>query len=193
MTATRVVMAVLAAFACAVTAAPALADPDAGDADYDPHSQSWNGMASFVGLAEGMGFTVEAMTSLEWSELGAEDILVLVYPTKRIDPTRLGGFIKAGGHAVIADDFGDGKDAMQALGLLRADIKAPHASRFHEGLPWAPIATPRSDHPIAYDLGEIITNHPAAMTHVEGATIVAGFDDGAVVVAGERGNGRFVA
>jgi hypothetical protein len=31
------------------------------------------------------------------------------------------------------------------------------------------------------------------MTHVEGATEVVGFEEGAVVVAGERGNGRFVA
>ncbi|MGE0551246.1 MAG: DUF4350 domain-containing protein [Kofleriaceae bacterium] len=182
-------------FLMTCVAAPVLADPLelTGDTDYDPHSQSWNGMASFVGLAQGMGFTVDAVTSLEWSELGAEDILVLVYPTKRVDPTRLGAFIKAGGHAVIADDFGDGKEAMQALGLLRAEIQAPRASLFHEGLPWAPIAVARGDHPIARDLGEIVTNHPAALTDVEGATVVAGFDDGAVVVAGERGNGRFVA
>ncbi|MBA3538254.1 MAG: hypothetical protein H0T79_01375, partial [Deltaproteobacteria bacterium] len=37
------------------------------------------------------------------------------------------------------------------------------------------------------------TNHPAALTRVQGATVVLGFDEGAVVVAGERGTGRFVA
>src|SRR5262249_43470448 len=38
-----------------------------------------------------------------------------------------------------------------------------------------------------------VTNHPAALDRVEGATTVVAFDEGAVVVAGERGNGRFVA
>ena len=38
-------------------------------ADYDPRSQAWNGMAVFVGLAEGMGYEVTPVSSLEWSEL----------------------------------------------------------------------------------------------------------------------------
>ena len=31
--------------------------------DYDPHSTAWNGMASFVGLAEGMGFEVTSVSA----------------------------------------------------------------------------------------------------------------------------------
>ena len=55
------------------------------------------------------------------------DILVLVYPLQRVDPAQLGAFVQAGGNVVIADDFGEGKDAMQALGLLRAEVA--HAAR----------------------------------------------------------------
>jgi hypothetical protein len=58
---------------------------------------------------------------------------------------------------------------------------------------WAPIAVPKSDHPIAADIDELVTNHPAALKQVEGAEVVLGFEDSAVVVAGERGSGRFVA
>ena len=162
--------------------------------DYDPHSQAWNGMASFVGLAEGMGFEVTSVSSLEWSDLGPDEILVLVYPQQRVDPTRLGAYVQAGGNLVIADDFGDGKDAMEALGLLRAEPITPRASRYYEGRVFAPIATAKAvDHPIASQVTDVITNHPAALTRVEGATVVIGFDEGAVVVAGERGSGRFVA
>jgi hypothetical protein len=82
---------------------------------------------------------------------------------------------------------------MQGLGLLRADAAAPRASKFYDGRPWAPIATARADHPLGTDVGELVTNHPAALTRVEGATAVVSFDEGAVVVAGERGSGRFVA
>jgi hypothetical protein len=161
--------------------------------DYDPYSQAWNGMASFVGLAEGMGFEVSAVTQLDWEELSSRDILVLVYPLQRVDPGDLGAFIQAGGHAVIADDFGEGKEAMAALGMLRAESVPPRAQSHWKGHLHAPIATARGDHPVAHDVGELVTNHPSILTQTDGVTTIAGFDNGAVVVAGERGSGRFVA
>ena len=123
-------LAVVATMAGPGTAARAASNDGV---DYDPHSTAWNGMASFVGLAEGMGFEVNAVSSLEWSELSSEDILVLIYPLQRVDPGRLGAFVQAGGNVVIADDFGEGKDAMQALGLLRADVTTPKATKFEGG------------------------------------------------------------
>lgn len=168
----------------------------AGDAsaDYDPHAGAWNGMASFVGLAEGMGFEVTPVEHLEWSELTSDDILFLIYPLQRVDPGRLGAFVTAGGNVVIADDFGEGRDAMEALGLLRADVTTPKASRFESGHLFAPIATALApEHPLAADVGDLVTNHPAALTRVQGATTVFGFEEGGVIVAGERGSGRFVA
>jgi hypothetical protein len=180
-----------AIFAGGTAAAPGRAHAD--DGDYDPRSTAWNGMASFVGLAEGMGFSVSPVSSLEWGDLSSEDILVLIYPLQRVDPARLGAFVQAGGNVVIADDFGEGKDAMQGLGLLRAEVDTPRASKYYDGRPWAPIAEARGDHPLAADVGEVVTNHPAALSRVEGATTIVGFDEGAVVVAGERGSGHFVA
>ncbi len=181
---------IIALLATTAVAAP-LKVEDTGD--YDPRSQAWNGLASFVGLAEGMGFEVTPVGQLEWSDLSADDILFLIYPLQRVDPARLGSFVQAGGNVVIADDFGEGKDAMESLGFLRADMVTPHNARFQDGRLWAPIATARGDHPIANDVGDVVTNHPAAMTHVVGATVVVGFDEGAVVVAGERGSGKFIA
>ena len=182
-----VILVILVMLVCgSASAAPDIAD-------YDPHSTAWNGMAQFVALAEGMGFEVTPVSELEWSELGAKDILFLVYPLRRVDPNRLTAFVQAGGNVVIADDFGEGKDAMSGLGLLRAESRMPKASRYYEGRLWAPIATAQSDHPVARDVGEVVTNHPAALDHVEGATAVVGFDEGALVVAGDRGTGRFVA
>ena len=168
-------------------------DGDDNDNDYNPYSSTWNGMGSFVGLAEGMGFEVDSVSALEWGDLSATDILVLVYPLQRVDPARLGSFVQAGGNVLIADDFGEGKDAMQALGFLRAELTSIRAAKYQNGQLWAPIATARGDHPIAADVGEVVTNHPAALTQIQGATTVVGFEQGALVVAGERGNGRFVA
>jgi hypothetical protein len=191
----RSVVALIAGLCAAVAGGRAgIAHADGNDgADYDPRSTAWNGMASFVGLAEGMGFEVTPVSSLEWSELTADDILVLIYPLQRVDPGRLGAFVQAGGNLVIADDFGEGKDAMQGLGLLRAEVLTPRATKFYDGRTYAPIATARGDHPLAVDVGEVVTNHPAALSRVEGATTIVAFDEGAVVVAGERGSGHFVA
>ena len=182
-------LAIAVACVCVLTGPARAEDTD----DYDPYSSQWNGMSSFVGLAEGMGFEVGVVSALEWGDLSANDILVLVYPLQRVDPARLGAFVQAGGNVVIADDFGEGKDAMQALGFLRAELTTVRASKYQNGQLWAPIATTRGDHPLTTDVGEIVTNHPSALTQVQGATVVAGFEDGALVVAGERGNGRFVA
>jgi hypothetical protein len=184
--------AAIALILCAAATARA-ADLLPPGADYDPHSTAWNGMASFVGLAEGMGFEVNAVAQLEWGDLSADDVLVLIYPLRPVDAARLGAFVQAGGNVVIADDFGEGKDAMQGLGLLRAEVETPRASKYYAGRVWAPIATARGDHPLAADVGEVVTNHPAALTQVGGATTVVAFDEGALVVTGTRGSGKFIA
>jgi len=173
--------------------AHAQAPPPAFSAEYDPYSQAWNGMASFVGLAEGMGFSVDVRESLEWDTLESKDILFLVFPLQRVDPAKLAAFVQAGGNVVIADDFGDGKEAMQAMGLLRIEVDQARSSRFYEGRMYAPIANARGDHPLAREVGDVVTNHPAVMTRIEGATTIVGLDEGAVVVAGERGFGKYVA
>jgi len=185
---TRGVLVLAAALALASRPAAAATDIP----DYGPH-ELWNGLSRFIGLAEGMGFSVSTVSSLEWGELSASEVLVIAYPLQRVDPARLGAFLSAGGNVIIADDFGEGKDAMQSLGLLRTETDAPRARRYEANQPWAPVATVRQDHPIGRNIDELVTNHPAMLTHVEGATTVAAFDNGAVVVAGERGSGRFVA
>jgi hypothetical protein len=197
----RLAVAVATLALALVLAAPiARAQPDDAFAadealpDYDPQSSQWNGLSSFIGLAGGMGYDVKIMASLEWKDLGAEDILVLIYPLRRVDPAKIDAFIKVGGHVLLADDFGESSDALTRLDVARADVAAPDAQKFHENRAYAPIATPLSaDHPVASEVKEVVTNHPAVLTRVRGATAVIGFQpDQAVVVAGDRGTGRFV-
>jgi len=180
------------ALAIAVALALAAGTAHAQLVDYDPNSDAWNGLSSFKALAGGMGKDVTTPSSVDWSELTADDILVIVYPLQAIDARRLEAFIQAGGNALIADDFGEARDALSRLGLIRSDRYV--ATRFYENKVFAPIATAKSsDHPIARDVGDVVTNHPASFSHVSGGTVVFAFDDGALVVAGERGTGRFVA
>ena len=184
----------------ALAAAPAgdalAQEPSAEDAalvDYDPLSKDWYGLSRWAALCSGSGLPVTAVASLDWSELSAEDVLVLMYPLTHVEPAKLEAFVSAGGHVLVADDFGNSADALAGLGLLRAEVGTPRAARYYADMPFAPIATPKQAHPLTAQVTEVITNHPAALRHVRGATEVVGFEDGALVVAAERGTGRFIA
>jgi|GEM_PF-1016961 len=164
-------------------------------ADYDPNSKAWNGMATFARVAAGLGYEVIPVAALEWGDLDERDVLVLVYPLQRLDPSRLNTFIQAGGHVVVADDFGDSSAALSRLGLLRAEVNSVEAGRYYRSILYAPIAVPLvSSHPLTRGVDEIVTNHPAILSEVSGARPIIGFvgGHGAVVVAGEAGTGRFV-
>jgi hypothetical protein len=168
--------------------APARADIP----DYDPTSKAWNGMASFVAVAEGAGYEVVPVAALQWGELDRDDVLVMVYPQEWVDPQRLASFLEAGGSALIADDFGMARDAFTRLGLARAEVGEPNAGAYWDNRMYAPIAASIAQHPITAGVDQVVTNHPAVLTRVEGATPVVSFGNGdAVVVAGERGPGRF--
>lgn len=167
--------------------------PYVGAGDYDIGSKGWNGLATYARLVDGLGLELEVVSTLEWSEIDADDILVLLFPQRRVDPQKVAAFVHAGGHVVVADDFGEAGEAMSRLGLLRADVGTPRASRYHEGRMWAPIADVLAAHPITTGVDEVVCNHPAVLTDVAGADTLVGFSGGdAVVVAGQRGTGRFV-
>lgn len=170
-------------------------DPPAAIADdYDPNSTAWNGLHTFVGLVSGLGFELHPVGALEWGELDDRDVLIVMYPLQRLDPARLAAFVQAGGKVVVADDFGEAGDALSRLGLLRADVGVSTPARHYQSRLYAPIATPQPPaHPLTAGVTELVTNHPAVLTAVAGATPVLGFGDGgSVVVAGEQGTGRFV-
>ncbi len=187
------------ALACALGVALTLNAPGparAQDAlsDYDPDSKEWNGLHTFTRTAAGVGLEVLNVSSLEWGDLDEGDILVLVYPLQRVEPSRLSAFVQAGGHVVVADDFGEAGDALARMGLLRADVGTPQAGTYYRSRLYAPVAVPLTPgHPLVDGVTEVVTNHPAVLTEVKGALPVVGFSgDGAIVVAGEFGTGRFV-
>ena len=135
--------AALAIVACALAAGVASAQPAPEVTDYNPHSQDWNGLATFVGLVEGQGYTVDVKVQLEWGELTRNDILVFLYPLQQLEPNKLGAFVQAGGNVLVADDFGKSQDALAALGILRTEVVTPRATRYQDRRIWAPIATPK--------------------------------------------------
>ena len=67
-----VTLALAVAIAAVATTTPVRADDGDDDSNYDPASTAWNGLASFVGLAGGMGYEVRPMAALvfvRWQSL----------------------------------------------------------------------------------------------------------------------------
>jgi hypothetical protein len=161
--------------------------------DYALDSHDWNGLADLVALASGAGLTLEARPELSFADIGPGDVLFILYPTARLHPAKLAAFLRSGGRALIADDFGRADDALARLGITR-HARQSGGVRTWQGNPNLPLATVQTEHPLARGVTELITNHPQAFSVAPGPDVVFGFGRReAVVVAGAVGEGRFVA
>ncbi len=184
----------LAALTVLLGASTALAQPSA-PADYAPDSPTWNGLSTLSALARGLGLQVYAPSALDWQELEESDVLFILYPRARLEPVHVAAFIRNGGHVLLADDFGASDEAVARLGMLRTSGIGVAAEAFHDDQPFAPIASPvTATHPLARDVGELTTNHPAVLRELRGPKAIFELAPGeAVVAAGSvGGSGRFV-
>ncbi len=165
--------------------------------DYDPDNPEWTGLSELSALARNAGLTIEPTDHADWEKLDpAKDVLVIVYPTMTASATEVSTWIQAGGRVLVADDFGKCDEVFRELGLEREVARGVHPVRWHEDNPALPVASSwADDHPLARDVDELYTNHPAVFRVTRGAPdVVFGFGRGeAVVVAGKLGQGRFVA
>ena len=164
------------------------------DLDYASDSTAWNGLARLIALARGLGLEVEATTQLDWEQLDAGDILFVLYPVERLEPSFMAAFVRNGGHVLLADDFGQSGEAFGRLSVLRVEPEGVDAVRYQAERAYAPVARPwTSTHPLADGVDELVTNLPAVFSEVKGADVVFGFGDGeAVVAAGSLGRGRVI-
>jgi len=185
---------VMAAAAALVLAGGAAAAPPA---DYDPASREWNGLSELMKIAAARGFEVEPVTTLDWSDLGADDTLAVVYPARDAtpSPSDVLRFLASGGRLLVADDFGGAEPLLRGLEMERG--APPDADAFYgddPALPWAHATDPR--HVLAAGgATAILTNHPAYLRTALPPVFVFGGEDSdhAAVVEGKYGEGLFVA
>jgi len=178
----------------ALLAVPAAAHgQEAGE--YDTSNTAWNGLSTLDALARGMGFEVHTERTLSWDEIEPTDVLFILYPTAKIEPTHLTHFLRNGGRVLLADDFGRAEEALRDLEILRGPGGAAHAEQFWDDQTYAPIAKVLdSSHPLAAGVDSITTNVPAVWRDLREGDRVFGFEDGSAVVAAiEMGDGRLVA
>jgi hypothetical protein len=172
-----------------------VASPDAAraDTDYDPASDSWNGLSQLVQAARDMGVRVDTPARLDVGTLRATDALLIVYPTGPLPVEGLSGFLKAGGRIGLADDFGTGASLLSAYQITRRAPDAAASLRLR-GNDALLVARPSSAHPLTEGVGALVTNHPQQVFHRELDPLFS-FDrtGSALVLAGAVGRGRLVA
>jgi hypothetical protein len=178
-----------------LVAAPGAARGQAPGGEYDTVNTAWNGLSTLDALARGMGFEVVPQAALSWDEIEPTDVLFILYPTAKIEPSHLSRFLRNGGRVLLADDFGRGEEALRDLEILRGPGAAAAADSFWDDQTFAPIAKVLDPaHPLAAGVETITTNVPAIWRDLREGSRVFGFDDGSVLVAAvEVGDGRLVA
>jgi hypothetical protein len=191
----RALLIALLAGSAGASAAPTQPAAGFGGQDYSLANTGWNGLSQLQALASSAGMTMVSENELDWKDVGPTDVIYFIYPTARVDAVQLAAFLRRGGRALLADDFGKGDEALARLGVLRHDAQGVHAARFWQSNPALPIATPsEASHPLARKAGQIVTNHPSVFSVQPGPDVVYEFAKGeGVVVAGDLDEGRFVA
>lgn len=162
------------------------------DGDFEPQNREWNGLSELVRICRAASISVQTPTSLDLGTLSADDAVLLVYPRSEISVEGLSEFLKAGGRVAVADDFGTATSLLRAYQIRRTAPSDRDALRLR-GNNSLLVARPGSPHPLTDGVGALVSNHPAALHHVDLTPLYTLSQGDALVLAGAVGDGRFVA
>ena len=171
--------------------APAAASGE--ESDYLPESVTWNGLSDLRDLARGAQHRLLLVDNLHWEKLPPDATLFLLHPAWELDPAPFIEFLTGGGRILIADDFGQARPLLEALGVQRLDGTGIRAEHYHQGKAQLPVATSGPAlHPLNQGIDSVLANHPSYFR--SRLPTLAGFGEGQqLLVAGRVGKGLFVA
>jgi hypothetical protein len=182
----------------AAGASPAPPGGAAPGGQFDPKSESWEGLSRFLELAEneaGPGRVVPT-TTLDLGLLQPVDAVLVVHPTLPMEADELSAFMRAGGRVAILDDYGSGDALLAAFGIRRVPLPA-HPAEMLRANPALAIAEPAGQHPVVRSVTRVVTNHATGLSHpgLSPVLVVRGRDEPDVLVAlaGSVGRGRLLA
>src|SRR5690606_34569090 len=112
---------------------------------------------------------------VDWEQLKPQHALLVFHPETDLSFSETSAFLAAGGRLGLLDDFGRGDDLLQRFQIQR--VAPPEPAESLRDRPALAIARPhlsRSEsgahltHPIAEDVGFVVTNHPQALREQPG-------------------------
>jgi len=184
-----------------------LGSSTASAAAFSAQDTGWEGCAIFASLVStAVGpANVVLSSNLVWSDLKPEDGLILLHPTRAVNPEELSAFLRAGGRVAVLDDYGAGAEILSRFHIER--IPAPiRPARSLRNNPALAIAEPVADattgrtmsvHPTVASVTQLVTNHPTGFSHPNLSAVLQirarGQPDVVIAVAGQVGRGRLLA
>lgn len=184
-----------------VWAVPAQAGP------FDVADATWEGGAQLYDIAKTeLGpERVKPVATLDWSELGPDDGLLVMHPEASLDASEASEFMKLGGRLAVVDDFGRGVELLRRFKIERVPAPSKPALTLRNN-PRLAIAEPWLDaargsvgapHPVVANVRRLVLNHPSALVHPDLSPVLRvralGEPEAIVAVAGQVGQGRLFA
>lgn len=198
----------LAARVVALSVAGLVLAPAAAEAAaFDVNDTSWEGCSELLEVArKELGEArVYPVAILHWDELRPDDGVLVLHPTRELDPGEVVDFMKAGGRLAIVDDYGRGDATLRRFQIERvaAPARPAMALRSKAALAVAEPALEASGgqtlgpHPVVANVARLVTNHPTALKHPNLSPVLRvrtiGEGDAFVAVAGQVERGRLFA
>lgn len=159
--------------------------------DYATDQARWNSVSELIRIAERREISVIASDRLDAGELDPADSLLILSPQRELPTGALTAFLRAGGRACLADDFGTGEPLLSLFQITRGEASANLATQVR-GNPALLVARPNGSHRLTRGVPAVVTNHPTVVFHRELAPIFQVVPGEAVVLAGAVGAGRLV-
>jgi hypothetical protein len=183
--------ALVAAIVAPLPAAAQAPDPGAlASTDYRPENREWNGLSDLFALARGLGQSPEVKNVLDWSEVGPETAVVVLYPRAPLGDAFLAHAL-GGGSLLVGDDFGRADEFFRRLGITRRP-DGPAAARSFGDNPSLPLVFPLSDHPLTGEVAEVVANHPAWFRTATMTPVLGLGPEQLLCAVGEVGKGTVV-
>ena len=143
---------------------PARGDIRLAPGDYGPEEQGWNGLSHLFETAAEAQVDLAAAATLDWNDVRRSTVLLILSPLAPLDMDNLTAFLRDGGRAVLADDYGTGDALLRRLGLRRGPAPAGHRT-FLAGRDAFPVFDPKREKPhfLFFNTTQIAGNHAAAL------------------------------
>lgn len=170
----------------------ALAAGPAAAADYDLDPDAWNGLGYLLVTAEEAKVEVEPVDVLDLGRLRPGDVLMWLYPERRMPVEPILSFVRDGGYLVLADDHGHGDELLASIGIERRPEPKGHP-RWYQSQEGLPVWMPARDHFLFFNVEGITGNHATSL-HGAGDPILTWGEQGHAVVLERRlGHGAVLA
>lgn len=114
---------------------------------------------------------VVLVAQIDWGKLKPQDGLLILHPTREIAFGDASAFLSAGGRIALLDDFGEAPTLLERFRIRRTALPSPPLESFRNnpalaiarpGFTTSEAGLPRS-HPIAANVGEVVTNHATGL------------------------------